>query len=151
MDRLDIGIVGVLSALLLIGIRVPVGVVLGLVSFVGIAAILNLGAAWGILTAIPYSFITNWSLSAVPMFLLMGYIASQAGLTRGLFSAIRMFLGHIPGGLASATVVSSALFASASGSSTATSAAFSRIAVPEMLRAGYKGSLATGTVAREPL
>lgn len=147
MDRLDIGIVGVLSALLLIGIRVPVGVVLGLVSFVGIAAILNLGAAWGILTAIPYSFITNWSLSAVPMFLLMGYIASQAGLTRGLFSAIRMFLGHIPGGLASATVVSSALFASASGSSTATSAAFSRIAVPEMLRNGYKGSLATGTVA----
>lgn len=130
MDRLDIGIVGVLSALALIGIRVPVGVVLGLVSFVGIAAILNVKAAWGILTAVPYSFITNWSLSAVPMFLLMGFVASQAGLTRGLFSSMRMFIGHIPGGLASA-----------SGSSVATSAAFSRIAVPEMLRARYSLSL----------
>ncbi|KAA0014588.1 TRAP transporter large permease [Billgrantia pellis] len=147
MDRLDIGIVGIISALFLIGIRVPVGVVLGLVSFAGIAAILNTGAAWGILTAIPYSFITNWSLSAIPMFMLMGYIASQAGLTRGLFSSMRMFMGHVPGGLASATVISSALFASASGSSTATSAAFSRIAVPEMLRVNYQGSLATGTVA----
>lgn len=147
MDRLDIGIVGVLSALALIGIRVPVGVVLGLVSFVGIAAILNVKAAWGILTAVPYSFITNWSLSAVPMFLLMGFVASQAGLTRGLFSSMRMFIGHIPGGLASATVVASALFASASGSSVATSAAFSRIAVPEMLRARYSASLATGCVA----
>lgn len=147
MDRLDIGIVGVISALILIGIRVPVGVVLGLVSFLGIGAILNFGAAWGILTAVPYSFITNWSLSAVPMFLLMGYIASQAGLTRGLFGAIRMFFGGVPGGLASATVVASALFASASGSSVATAAAFSRIAVPEMLRVKYAPSLACGSVA----
>jgi len=147
MERLDIGILGVISALVLIGIRVPVGVVLGLVSFLGIGWILNFGAAWGILTAVPYSFITNWSLSAVPMFLLMGYIASQAGLTRGLFGAMRMFIGNVPGGLASATVVASALFASASGSSVATSAAFSRIAVPEMLRARYAPSLACGSVA----
>lgn len=147
MDRLDIGIIGVISALVLIGIRVPVGVVLGLVSFLGIGAILNFGAAWGILTAVPYSFITNWSLSAVPMFLLMGYIASQSGLTRGLFASMRMFIGRVPGGLASATVVASALFASASGSSVATSAAFSRIAVPEMLRAKYAPSLACGAVA----
>lgn len=147
MDRLDIGIIGIISALLLIGIRVPVGVVLGLVSFLGIGAILNFPAAWGILTAVPYSFITNWSLSAVPMFLLMGYVASQAGLTRGLFGAIRVFFGGVPGGLASATVVASALFASASGSSVATAAAFSRIAVPEMLRARYAPSLACGCVA----
>ncbi len=110
MDRLDIGVAGVVAALVLIGIRVPVGVVLGLVSFTGIAAILNVKAAWGILTAVPYSFITNWSLSAVPMFLLMGFVASQAGLTRGLFASMRMFIGHIPGGLASATVVASALW-----------------------------------------
>ncbi|PHP65185.1 C4-dicarboxylate ABC transporter [Zhengella mangrovi] len=147
MDRIEIGSAGIVVALLLIGLRVPVGVVLGLVSFVGIASITSMKAAWGILTAIPYSFISNWSLSAVPMFLLMGYIASQVGLTRGLFSSMRMFIGAIPGGLASATVVASALFASASGSSVATAAAFSRIAVPEMLRSGYKASLATGAVA----
>lgn len=147
MDRIEIGSAGVAIALLLIALRVPVGVVLGLVSFVGIASILSMKAAWGILTAIPYSFIANWSLSAVPMFLLMGYLASQVGLTRGLFSSMRMFIGAIPGGLASATVVASALFASASGSSVATAAAFSRIAVPEMLRSGYQASLATGAVA----
>ncbi|MCB1419941.1 MAG: TRAP transporter large permease [Notoacmeibacter sp.] len=147
MDRIEIGIAGIVVALLLIGLRVPVGVVLGLVSFVGIASITSMKAAWGILTAIPYSFISNWSLSAVPMFLLMGYIASQVGLTRGLFASMRMFIGGIPGGLASATVVASALFASASGSSVATAAAFSRIAVPEMLRSGYRASLATGAVA----
>jgi tripartite ATP-independent transporter DctM subunit len=81
------------------------------------------------------------------MFLLMGYIAAQAGLTKGLFSGARILLGKVPGGLASATVFSSALFASASGSSVATAAAFSRIAVPEMLKSKYNKALATGCVA----
>ena len=129
MDRLEIGIVGVIVALVLIAMRVQVGAVLGIVAFIGIAMIISFKAAWGILTAIPHNFIAQWSLSAVPMFLLMGYIAAQTGLTNGLFSSARIFLGRVPGGLASATVIASALFASASGSSVATSAAFSRIAV----------------------
>ncbi|MBN9889309.1 TRAP transporter large permease [Salipiger abyssi] len=147
MDRLEIGIAGIVVALILIALRMQVGVVLGIVAFGGIAAITNMGAAWGILTAIPANFIAQWSLSAVPMFLLMGYIAAQAGLTNGLFASARIVLGRVPGGLASATVVASALFASASGSSVATAAAFSRIAVPEMLKSNYKSSLATGSVA----
>ena len=147
MDRLEVGLVGIAVTLVLIALRVQIGVVLGIVAFVGIAVLTSISGAWGILSAIPHNFVANWSLSAVPMFLLMGYIASQAGLTKGLFSSTRMFLGHIPGGLASATVVASALFASASGSSVATAAAFSRIAVPEMLRSNYKASLATGSVA----
>ena len=147
MDRLEIGIAGVVIALILIALRMQVGVVLGIVAFGGIAAITSTGAAWGILTAIPANFIAQWSLSAVPMFLLMGYIAAQAGLTNGLFASARIVVGRVPGGLASATVVASALFASASGSSVATAAAFSRIAVPEMLKSGYKPSLATGSVA----
>ena len=147
MDRLEIGIIGVVIALVLIAMRVQVGVVLGIVAFVGIAVITSIKAAWGILTAIPHNFIAQWSLSAVPMFLVMGYIAAQTGLTKGLFSSARIFLGRVPGGLASATVIASALFASASGSSVATSAAFSRIAVPEMLKSNYKPSLATGAVA----
>ncbi|PRX10779.1 UNVERIFIED_ORG: tripartite ATP-independent transporter DctM subunit [Martelella mediterranea] len=147
MDRVTIGIIGVVAALGLIGLRVQVGVALGIVAFFGIAAITSIGAAWGILAAIPSNFIAQWSLSAVPMFLLMGYIAAQAGLTKGLFESARIFVGRVPGGLASATVVASALFASASGSSVATAAAFSRIAVPEMMKANYKQSLATGSVA----
>ncbi|MFN8682373.1 TRAP transporter large permease [Paracoccus sp. P2] len=147
MDRLEIGTVGIAAVLVLLALRMPVGVVLGIVSFIGISVITSTGAAWGILTAIPMNFVAQWSLSAVPMFLLMGYIAAQAGLTRGLFSSARMLIGRIPGGLASATVIASALFASSSGSSVATAAAFSRIAVPEMMKANYKASLATGSVA----
>ena len=147
MDRVEIGLVGIAIALILIALRWQVGVVLGIVAFVGISVLTAPGAAWGILTAIPQNFIADWNLSAVPMFLLMGYIAAQAGLTRGLFQSARIFLGRVPGGLASATVVASALFASASGSSVATSAAFARIAVPEMLKSGYRPSLATGCVA----
>ena len=147
MDRIEIGILGVLVTLVLIAIRTPVGVALGLVSFFGIWALTSINAAWNILSSIPYNFVTNWNLSAVPMFLLMGYVASQAGLTSGLFSAARMFMGRIPGGLASSTVIASAFFASASGSSVATAAAFSRIAVPEMLKSKYDPGMATGAVA----
>jgi C4-dicarboxylate transporter, DctM subunit len=147
MDRLDIGIIGVFVALFLIGMRVQVGVALGIVAFVGIAAITSTQAAWGILTALPHDFVAQWSLSAVPMFLLMGYLAARTGLTAGIFSSARILIGRIPGGLASSTVVASAVFASASGSSVATAAAFSRIAVPEMLKAKYSPSLATGCVA----
>lgn len=147
MDRVEIGIAGIFVALVLIALRVQVGVALGIVAFFGIAILTTIGAAWGILTAIPQNFIADWNLSAVPMFLLMGYIAAQAGLTKGLFQSARIFLGRVPGGLASATVIASALFASASGSSVATSAAFARIAVPEMLKSNYRPSLATGCVA----
>lgn len=147
MDRIDIGVIGIVVTLLFIALRMQVGVVLGIIAFAGIAALTSMSAAWSMLATIPKSFIAQWSLSAVPMFLLMGYIASQTGLTKGLFASARVFLGRVPGGLASATVVASALFASASGSSVATSAAFSRIAVPEMLKSNYKASLATGAVA----
>jgi tripartite ATP-independent transporter DctM subunit len=142
-----IGIIGVLSALVLIAIRVPIGVALGLSSFLGIMAITNAGAAWGIISTVPFNFIGNWSLSAAPMFLLMGYICTATGMTEGLFKAMRIFLYKLPGGLAIASVGACALFASASGSSTATSAAMSRIAVPEMLKYKYNPGLASGVIA----
>jgi C4-dicarboxylate transporter, DctM subunit len=147
VDRVEVGFIGVGIALLLLAVRTPIGVSLGLVSFAGIWYLTSISAAWSIVTAIPYNFITNWNLSAVPTFLLMGYVASETGLTRGLFSSIRMFFGRVPGGLASSTVLASAMFASASGSSVATAAAFSRIAVPEMLQSKYDKGLATGAVA----
>lgn len=147
MDRVEIGFAGVAITLVLLALRTPIGVTLGLVSFVGIWALTSINAAWSILAAIPYNFVTNWNLSAVPTFLLMGFIASETGLTKGLFASVRMFFGRVPGGLASSTVIASALFASASGSSVATAAAFSRIAVPEMLKSKYDAGLATGSVA----
>jgi len=147
MDRLEIGFLGVGAVLGLIALRLPIGIVLILVSFCGIWAATNLNAAWGLVRAVPFQFIANWSFSAVPMFLLMGYVASHAGLTRGLFQAMRILLRRVPGGLACSAVGATALFASASGSSVATAAAMSRIAIPEMIRAGYDRALATGSVA----
>ncbi|MCE8021056.1 TRAP transporter large permease [Halomonas sp. MCCC 1A11036] len=147
MDRLEIGFMGIIATLVMIGFRVPIAVAMGVASFAGIYFMMGIMPAIGISRAIPYDLIGNWNLSAVPMFLLMGYIASSAGLSNGLFKAARVFLNRVPGGLATASVASSAMFASASGSSVATAAAFSRIAIPEMLKAGYAPSLAAGSVA----
>ena len=147
MERLEIGFIGVFAILALIGIRVPIGVAMGSTAFFGIWAMMGLNPAIGITKAIPFNLIGDWNLSAIPMFLFMGFVAVEAGLTRGLFGAARIFLARIPGGLASSTVFASALFGAASGSSVATSAAFSRIAVPEMLESKYDPGLATGSVA----
>ena len=147
MDRIEIGFLGIALMLGLIGVRVPIGAAMGATAFVGIWAMMGWKATVGIVKAVPFHLIGDWNLSAVPMFLLMGFIAVEAGLTKGLFGAARVLLSWLPGGLASSTTVASALFASASGSSVATAAAFSRIAVPEMLNAGYNKGLATGSVA----
>jgi len=147
MERLEIGFIGVAAILVLIGIRVPIGVAMGSTAFFGIWAMMGMRPAIGITKAIPFNLIGDWNLSAIPMFLFMGFVAVEAGLTRGLFGAARIFLARIPGGLASSTVFASALFGAASGSSVATSAAFSRIAVPEMLDSKYDPGLATGSVA----
>jgi len=147
MERLEIGFAGIAIILGLIGIRVPIGVAMGSTAFFGIWAMMGLKPAIGITKAIPFNLIGDWNLSAIPMFLLMGFVAVEARLTSGLFGAARIFLARIPGGLASSTVFASALFGAASGSSVATSAAFSRIAVPEMLDSKYDPGLATGSVA----
>lgn len=146
-EREFIGAVSIGVVLLLIALRIPVGIAMGLVAFGGIAIAISPNAAYGVLKAVPFEMVGDWNLSAIPMFLLMGYIAASSNLTTNLFKSARLTLNWLPGGLASATVMSAALFASASGSSLATSAAFARTAVPEMRKAGYSTSLATGTVA----
>lgn len=147
MDRFDIGLIGIAVTFLLVMLRMPIGVALATTSFVGLWAITNINAAFGMLKAVPYQFIANWSFSAIPMFLLMGYVASHAGLTSGLFRMMRVMLHRVPGGLACSTVGACALFAAASGSSVATAAGMGKIAIPEMRKAGYDYGLATGSVA----
>ncbi|SEF47838.1 TRAP transporter large permease [Billgrantia desiderata] len=147
MTNLEIGIAGIVVALCLIALRVPIGIALGLVSIFGIAEMTSMRVAWGMISATPFDFVGTWELTAAPMFLLMGYLATSTNLTQGLFNAMRLFLARLPGGLAVSSVMASALFAAASGSSVATSAAMSRIAVPEMLKYHYNKGLATGTVA----
>lgn len=136
---------GVLLALLLA--RVPVAVALGMVSFVGIWLTMGLKSALGIITAIPHEVVASWTLTSVPMFLLMGYICHHAKLTHGLFQAARLWLSALPGGLAIAAIGAGAGFSAVTGSSVACAAAIGRIAIPEMTKSGYDPRLATGVCA----
>jgi tripartite ATP-independent transporter DctM subunit len=137
--------IGVLFALLIL--RVPVALALITVSFGGIAWLLGVRPALGILSNTPYSFVASWTMSAVPMFLLMGFVAFHAQLTAGLFDAAKAVLRKFPGALAIASIFACSGFAAVCGSSLATAASMGRIAIPEMIRAGYAPSIAAGAIA----
>ena len=147
MDPMTIGILCVVGVLALIMLRVPIAVALVFVSFVGIWAVVGERPAMSMLSTVPYNFAASWTLSSVPMFLLMGYVAYHSGLTRGMFEGARAWLGWMPGGLAVASLAGAGGFAAVTGSSIACSAAIGRIAVPEMHRQGYDIRIATGSVA----
>lgn len=143
----EIGIWGVVALGILLVLRLPVALALVLVSFSGIWAMIGLRPALGILENTPYSFVASWTMSAVPMFLLMGFVAFHTGLTAGLFDAAKVFLARLPGGLAISSIFACSGFAALSGSSVATAAAMGRIAIPEMIKAGYRPSIASGAIA----
>jgi tripartite ATP-independent transporter DctM subunit len=147
MSSTTVGIITLVATMVLLAIRVPIGVALGVVSICGIWYLRGLDVALGLLRSAPYDFLANWELSAIPMFILMGAVAHHSGISSALFEAARLWFGRLPGGLAVATNFACAGFAAASGSSVAAAAAMGKIAIPEMLKAGYAPSLATGTVA----
>ncbi|NVO25663.1 TRAP transporter large permease [Donghicola mangrovi] len=147
MDPVTIGLFCLVGLLVLISARVPIGVSLLVVSFVGIYAIAGFRPAMSMLSTIPYSASASWTLSSIPMFLLMGYIAYHSGLTKGLFEAARVWWSWLPGGLAIASLAGASGFAAVSGSSVACSAAIGRIAIPEMKQNNYDLRIATGSVA----
>ncbi|WP_419913896.1 TRAP transporter large permease [Hoeflea sp.] len=147
MSSLAIGFTGIAGMILLLIVRVPIAVSLCVVSIAGLWAIRGERAALGALGQVPYDFSASWTLSAVPMFLLMGTFAQKAGIAASVFRAARILIGYIPGGLAIATNFAAALFAAVSGSSLATTAAMGRLAIPEMLEHKYDKALATSVVA----
>lgn len=147
MSSLQIGYLSMPALVALLILRVPIGVALAGVAFVGLALVANVRVSLSLLSTVPFELIGDWSLSAIPMFMLMGYICTETGLTTNLFRAARLLLAGLPGGLAISSVAACTLFAAASGSSVATAAGMSRIAVPEMLRHRYDPGLATGCVA----
>lgn len=147
MTDVQIGYAGVAVLLALIAFRVPIGLALISVSFGGIFILVGERPAFGALGVFPYAFSATWHLSSIPMFVLMGFFCFHAGLTKGLFSAARLWLSALPGGLAISGVLGSAGFAAVTGSSVACAAAMGRIAVPEMLRYRYDPGLAAGSIA----
>lgn len=147
MDGLWIGAGGFALVLVLVALEFPVGIALGLVGAAGIYWQIGLRPMVSILDSTPFEFAASWSLSAIPLFLLMGSIIQRSGLATKIYHSARLWMGRLPGGLAVATNVAAAGFAAMSGSSMATAAAMARLSVPEMLRSGYDRKLAAGCVA----
>lgn len=147
MTPLAIGFLSLGGLLVLLAMRVHVGLCLAAASFFGLMAMRGPKAALNALADVPYEFVAHWTLSAIPLFLLMGAVVYHAGMTARLFAAARSWLTFLPGGLAIATNAAGAGFSAVSGSSLATSAALGRIAIPEMLKAKYDPGLAAGVVA----
>lgn len=147
MDDPILGIVGFIGTVVLIALRVPISIALGVSGMVGLYVLLGWPATSGLVQTSVYGFAASWSLSAIPLFLFMGALLEKSNLIAKIFRAARLWLSGLPGGLAMAVNVSSAAFATVSGSSMATAAAMGRMAIPEMLAAGYSKRLAAGCVA----
>lgn len=142
-----IGIAGLLALVVLLFSSMPVGFVMALIGFVGFAQIVSPDAALNLLAKDVFGTFSSYSLSVIPLFVLMGQIAFHSGISTRLFNAAYKFMGHLPGGLAIATVGACAFFASICGSTNATAATMASATLPEMKRYNYKPELATGVVA----
>lgn len=145
--NLEIGFGGLAVLILLLALRLPIAIAMGVVSFGGITLMYGERTALGILTSGPYEFTASWSLSSIPMFVFMGYICYYAGITDSLFRAVDRAFRRFNGGLGVATVGGAAAFSAVSGSSLATAAAMGRIAIPEMTKNGYQPGFAGAIVA----
>lgn len=148
MTDLAIGLFSFPALLLLIFLRVPIGFAMFTAGFVGLVAITGeTTIPFARLKSETYSTFSSYSLSIVPMFLLMGYFATLGGMSQALFKAAESWLGHRKGGVAMASVGACAGFGAICGSSLATAATMSRVALPELKRYGYSGGFSTATLA----
>src|ERR1700741_738866 len=138
-------VVGLLLLWLTLGVHI--GVALGLAGFIGIYLTVGPDAALAQISTIPFSTTNSFTLAVIPLFILMGSFATVAAITTDLFRAAYVWLGNLRGGLAMATVMSSAAFGAASGSTIVNAAVFTRMAMPEMTRFGYDVRLSAGCIA----
>ncbi|MEQ3755384.1 MAG: TRAP transporter large permease [Planktomarina sp.] len=148
MSNLEIGLASFPALLILIFIRVPIGLAMFLVGLVGLyftTGSFNLPLAR--LKSETFSTFSSYSLSIVPMFLLMGHFATLGGMSSALFKAAESFLGHRKGGIAMAAIGACAGFGSICGSSLATAATMGRVALPQLRKYGYSGGFSTATLA----
>ena len=147
MDTTTVGMLGFAIMLALMFLGVPIGLAMGAVGFLGFAYVSGWNAALNMLSLAPYSSVANYVLTVVPLFVLMGHIANETGIGRELYATAQIWLRHRRGGLAMATVAACAGFAAISGSSVATAATMTTVALPQMRKLGYDPKLATGSVA----
>lgn len=147
MEPQAIGAAGFVLVLLLVLARVPVAIAMGAVGIGGLALLKPWKQVAFLLGTVPFEAVFPYSLSVVPLFIVMGIFAAHAGLSRQLFEAVHAFIGHWRGGLAQATIGACAAFGAICGSSIATAATMCRVALPEMRRRGYDDRIATASIA----
>lgn len=147
MSPAGIGFLGIAIMLLLFATRMPVAFVMGVVGFVGFSVLTSVQGGLNMLSRSMYEVFVSYDLTTIPLFILMGQLAFNAGISRRLFSTTYHFFGHIRGGLAMATVSACTAFGAVCGSSPATAATMATVAIPEMKRFGYRDRLAAGAVA----
>ncbi len=147
MDFVTINLIGLAAMLLLLALGVPIGFTMGMVGLVGSAAMIGIEPSLSMLGQTAFETVVTDDLSVVPLFILMGYFATSSGLSEALFRAFDTWMGHLRGGLALATIGACGGFAAICGSSLATAATMTQVALPEMRRYGYDERLATGAIA----
>ncbi|UWS00025.1 TRAP transporter large permease [Phaeobacter inhibens] len=148
MTALEIGITSFPVLMMLIFLRVPIGLSMFLVGLVGLIIVTDgTQVAFGRMKSETYSTFSSYSLTIVPMFLLMGHFATLGGMSTALFKAAEGFLGHKKGGVAMAAIGACAGFGAICGSSLATAATMGRVALPELRNYGYAGGFSTATLA----
>ncbi|MCO5162042.1 MAG: TRAP transporter large permease [Mesorhizobium sp.] len=147
MSDFGIGVGGLAAMFALMVLRMPVGMAMLAVGYFGIVLMNGSRSANALLVTEAFSATANYSLTVIPLFILMGNIASAAGFSSRLYEAAFAWVGRLRGGLASASIVGCAAFSAVSGSSVATAVTIGKVALPEMKRFGYSDALATGAVA----
>jgi len=147
MSEVTIGIMGLATVLVLFMTGIELAFVMALVGFIGFSYIVSFKAGLNLLAKDIFDVFSSYGFTVIPLFVLMGQIAFNAGIAKRLYEAAYRFVGHIPGGLAMATVAGATVFKAICGSSPATAATFASVAVPEMDRYGYAKKLSTGIVA----
>jgi tripartite ATP-independent transporter DctM subunit len=147
MSREAVAIGGFVLMFVLMAMRVPIGVAMGIAGVLGFGALSGVKPALNLLGNVPLSVLTDYNLLVIPMFILMGAFASHSGMSRELFAAGRAWFGHKRGGLAYAGIAACGGFAAINGSSVATAATMTQVALPEMRRAGYDPGFSAGLIA----
>ncbi len=147
MNPTLIGIIGIVIMILVFLTRMPVAYVMALIGFLGFSAVVSVNGALNLLAKDFYEVFSNYDLTTIPLFILMGQLAFSSGISRRLYDAAYKFLGAIRGGLAIATVSACTAFGAVCGSSAATAATMATVGMPEMRRFGYADELSAGSVA----
>jgi tripartite ATP-independent transporter DctM subunit len=147
MNEVAVGLLGLAVLLLLFLTGIELAFAMALVGLVGFSYVVSINGALDMLATDVVDIFSSYGFTVVPLFMLMGQVACNAGIAKRLFDTSYKFIGHIPGGLAMATVGGATAFKAICGSSPATAATFASVAVPEMDRFGYDKRLSTGIVA----